>query len=102
MKDYTLAEKLVDELSKTATDFDTSKATAAIETAKTDQRASTSPRPATPPSAATAQTLETELTAATEIWPRNPELTKISGLIFSQGDVQAEGARRSRPAPQPA
>jgi hypothetical protein len=87
VKDYTLAGKLVDELSKTATDFDTSKATAAIETAKE----LSSLHLAKARNAAVSgdkATLETELTAATEIWPRNPELKKASDLIFSQGDVQ--------------
>jgi hypothetical protein len=87
VKDYTLAEKLVDELSKTATDFDTSKATAAIETAK--QLAAL--HLAKAKNAAVSgdrATLEDELKAATEIWPRNPALTEVSGLIFSQSDVQ--------------
>jgi len=87
VKDYTLAEKLVDELSKTATDFDTSKATAAIETARQISALHLAKARNAAVSGDKA-TLETELTAATEIWPRNPELTKISGLIFSQSDVQ--------------
>ena len=32
--------------------------------------------------------LEAELKQATEIWPRNPALVEVSGLIFSQADVQ--------------
>jgi hypothetical protein len=35
------------------------------------------------------QTLEAELKAATEIWPRNPALTEVSQMIFSQADVQS-------------
>jgi tetratricopeptide (TPR) repeat protein len=87
VKDYTLAAQLVDELSKTATDFDTSKATAAIETAKqiADLHLAKARNAAVSGDRAT---LEEELKEATEIWPRNPELTKISGLIFSQSDVQ--------------
>jgi len=87
VKDYTLAQQLVDELSKTATDFDTSKATAAIETAKqiADLHLAKARNAAVSGDRAT---LEDELKQATEIWPRNPELTKISELIFSQSDVQ--------------
>jgi hypothetical protein len=87
VKDYTLAQQLVDELSKTATDFDTSKATAAIETAKqiADLHLAKARNAAVSGDKAT---LEEELKEATEIWPRNPDLTKISGLIFSQSDVQ--------------
>ena len=87
VKDYSLAEKLVDELSKTATDFDTSKATAAIETAKQISGLHLAKARNAAVSGDKA-TLETELTAAAEIWPRNPDLTKISQLIFSQSDVQ--------------
>jgi len=89
VKDYALAEKLVAELSTTATDFDTSKATAAIETARQISALHLAKARNAAVSGDRA-TLETELTAATEIWPRNPELTKISQLIFSQSDVQAK------------
>jgi len=87
VKDYTLAAQLVDDLSKTATDFDTSKATAAIETAKqiSDLHLAKARNAAV---SGDKDTLEEELKEATEIWPRNPELAKISGLIFSQSDVQ--------------
>jgi len=87
VKDYALAEKLVSELSVTATDFDTSKATAAIETAKQISSLHLAKARNAAVSGDRA-TLEDELKQATEIWPRNPELTKISGLIFSQSDVQ--------------
>jgi hypothetical protein len=87
VKDYTLAAKLVDQLSKTATDFDTSKATAAIETAKQISALHLAKARNAAVSGDRA-TLEEELKEATEIWPRNPELTQISGLIFSQSDVQ--------------
>ena len=87
VKDYTLAEKLVGELSKTATDFDTSKATAAIETAK-EVSALHLAKARNAAVSGDRATLETELKAATEIWPRNPALAQVSGLIFSQSDVQ--------------
>ena len=87
VKDYALAEKLVTVLSATATDFDTSKATAAIETARQISALHLAKARNAAVSGDKA-TLETELKEATEIWPRNPELTKISEQIFSQGDVQ--------------
>jgi hypothetical protein len=89
VKDYTLAEKLVDGLSKTATDFDTSKATAAIETAR-QLSAFHLAKARNAAVSGDKATLEAEMTAATEIWPRNPDLKKASELIFSQGDVQGK------------
>lgn len=88
VKDYSLAEKLVKELEATAKDFDSSKPTAAIETAK--QVASMHIAKAR--NAAVSgdkEVLENELKAATEIWPRNPALTEVSKMIFSQADVQS-------------
>lgn len=87
VKDYSLAEKIVDELSITAKDFDSSKPMAAVQTAKTVA----SMHLAKARNAAVSgdrTTLETELRSATEIWPRNPALAEVSGLIFSQADVQ--------------
>jgi hypothetical protein len=87
VKDYEGAQKLVDELSKSATDFDTSKATAAIETAK--QIAALHLAKARNAAVSGDKvTLEEELKEATEIWPRNPALTDVAGLIFNQSDVQ--------------
>jgi len=88
VKDYTLAEKLVNQLSETAKDFDNSKPTAAIETA----RQVSAMHIAKARNAAVSgdkATLETELRSATEIWPRNPALAEVAGLIFSQADVQS-------------
>jgi len=87
VKDYDLASKLVKELDAIAKDFDESKPLAAIETARTvagmhlakARNAAVSGDKAT---------LESELKEATEIWPRNPALADVSGLIFSQADVQ--------------
>ncbi|MEO6846407.1 MAG: hypothetical protein ABI443_03495 [Chthoniobacterales bacterium] len=87
VKDYTLAENLVKGLQQSATDFDNSKPMAAIETA----RNLASLHLAKAKNAAVSgdkETLETELKEATEIWPRNPDLKEVAGLIFSQGDVQ--------------
>jgi hypothetical protein len=88
VKDYALAEKLVAELNETAKDFDVSKPMAAIETAKQIS----SMHIAKARNAAVSgdkETLEAELKAATEIWPRNPALTEVSKMIFSQADVQS-------------
>jgi tetratricopeptide (TPR) repeat protein len=88
VKDYALAEKLVAELGQTARDFDASKPMAAIETA----RQVSAMHIAKARNAAVGgdkATLEAELKAATEIWPRNPSLTEVSNVIFSQADVQS-------------
>lgn len=87
VKDYALAESLVDDLAKTAKDFDSSKAMAAIQTARTVSSMHLAKAKTAAVSGDTA-TLEAELTKATEIWPRNPELADVSRLIFSQADVQ--------------
>ncbi len=88
VKDYTLADKLVKQLSETAKDFDSSKPTAAIETAKQISAMHIAKARNAAVSGDKA-TLETELRSATEIWPRNPALAEVSGLIFSQADVQS-------------
>jgi hypothetical protein len=87
VKDYTLAERLVQELGTIAKDFDNSKPMAAIETAR--QLAQF--RLAKARNAALSgdrQTLEQELSAATELWPRNPALAEVAKTIFEHGDVQ--------------
>jgi len=87
MKDYTLAEKLVAELSETARDFDSSKAMAAIETSKTVSAMHIA-KARNAAVSGDKTTLEAELRAATEIWPRNPALAEVGAMIFSQADVQ--------------
>jgi hypothetical protein len=87
VKDYTLAEKLVKDLEKIAKDFDNSKPMAAIETAKTVSAMHLAKAKNAAVSGDKA-TLEQELTTATEIWPRNPALSEVAGMIFSQADVQ--------------
>ena len=87
VKDYTLAASIVRGLEKTAKDFDNTKAMAAIETAKTVAAMHL----AKAKNAAVSgdhDTLEKELKTATEIWPRNPALSELSTMIFSQADVQ--------------
>lgn len=87
VNDLTRAAKLVDEIQQIATDFDASKALAKIETAKTVS----SMHLAKARNAAVSgdkTVMETELKAAAEIWPRNPALAEVGGMIFSQSDVQ--------------
>jgi len=87
VKDYGLAEKLVKELTTMAKDFDESKPLAAIETARTVSGMHLA-KARNAALGGDKATLETELKEATELWPRNPALAQVSGLIFSQGDVQ--------------
>lgn len=87
VKDYTLAERLVGELEAAAKDFDSSKPLAAIQTAKTIAAMHLA-KARNAAVAGDQATLETELKAATEIWPRNPQLADVAGLVFSQGNVQ--------------
>ncbi|MEA3189386.1 MAG: hypothetical protein QOD99_3216 [Chthoniobacter sp.] len=89
VKDYGLAEKLVKELTTIAKDFDTSKPLAAVETARTVSAMHLAKARNAAVSGDKA-TLEAELKEATEMWPRNPALAEVSGLIFSQADVQGK------------
>jgi hypothetical protein len=86
VKDYALAEQLVNDIGKIAKDFDNSKPMAMIETSKTVAQMHLAKARNAALSGDKA-TLETELAAATELWPRNPALAEISKMIFSQGDV---------------
>jgi tetratricopeptide (TPR) repeat protein len=88
VKDYALAEKIVAQLGETAKDFDASKPMAAIETAK-QISAMHIAKARNAAVSGDKNTLEAELKAATEIWPRNPSLTEVSKVIFSQADVQS-------------
>ena len=87
VKDYDLAAKLVKELNGIAKDFDDSKPLAAIETARTVAGMHLA-KARNAAVSGDKLTLESELKEATEIWPRNPALAEVSGLIFSQADVQ--------------
>jgi hypothetical protein len=87
VKDYTLAEELTNELEKMSGDFDPSKPRAMIETARTVSAMHLAKARNAAVSGDQA-TMEDELREATAIWPRNPALAEISGLIFNQADVQ--------------
>lgn len=89
VNDLTRAEKLVEEMGSTASDFDASKPLAKIETAKTISAMHL----AKAKNAAVSgdrTVMEAELRAATEIWPRNPALAEIGQNIFKQTDVQQQ------------
>jgi tetratricopeptide (TPR) repeat protein len=70
-----------------AKDFDSSQPRAAIETAKT-VAAMHLAKAKNAAVSGDRTTLEAELREATALWPRNPALTEVSTLIFSQADVQ--------------
>ncbi len=89
VKDYALAEKLVKDLETMAHDFDSSKPMAAVQTATTVAGMHLAKAKNAAASGDRA-TLETELKEATALWPRNPALAEISGIIFKQADVQLE------------
>ena len=87
-KDYVLAEKLMKDLQVMAKDFDTAKANATIQTAKTTaemhlQRARNAATSGHSP------TVQAELDAATAIWPTNPALAEVASGIFSAENVNA-------------
>ncbi len=89
VRDYTLAQELVDKLEAMAEDFDASKAHAVIQTARTVS----SMHLVKARAAATSGdkvTLENELKSAAEIWPRNPDLAEFTKEIFTQTDVQQQ------------
>jgi hypothetical protein len=89
VNDLTRAEKLVDEMSETASDFNSSKALAKIETAKTLSAMHLAKAKNAAVSGDRA-TMEAELRAAAEIWPRNPALSEVGDHIFKQTDVQQQ------------
>jgi len=89
VRDYALAETLLDDLEKLAKDFDGSQPRAAVETARTVSAMHLAKAKNAAVSGDKA-TLESELREATVIWPRNPALAEVAGMIFSHGDVQAK------------
>jgi len=89
VKDYSRAERLVKELEESAQDFDNSKPMAAIETAKQISALHLA-KARNAAASGDKDALEIELRAATEIWPRNPDLAKVSNNIFDASDVQQQ------------
>lgn len=89
VKDYALAEKLVTDMKTQAGDFDYSKPTAAIETAKL----SSNMRIRTAKNAALQgdnEAYESNILAAAQIWPTNPMLQEQFNLIADSADVQQQ------------
>ena len=89
VKDYALAEKLVTDMKTQAGDFDYSKPTAAIETAKL----SSNMRIRTAKNAALHgdnEAYESNILAAAQIWPTNPMLQEQFNLIADSADVQQQ------------
>lgn len=89
VNDLTRAEKLVEEMSKTASDFNSSKPLAKIETAKTISAMHLA-KAKNAALSGDRTAMESELRAAAEIWPRNPALAEVGDNIFKQTDVQQE------------
>lgn len=89
VKDYGLAEELVNKMKVQAGDFDYSKPTAAIEAAKL----SSNMRIRTAKNAALQgdnQAYEDNIKAAAELWPQNPMLKEQFDLIADSADVQQQ------------
>lgn len=89
VKDYTLAEELVDKMKAQAGDFDHSKPMAAIEAAKL----SSNMRIRSAKNAALRgddEEYEENLTAAVQTWPSNPALKEQFNLIADSADVQQQ------------
>lgn len=89
VKDYGLAEELVNKMKTQAGDFDYSKPTAAIEAAKL----SSNMRIRTAKNAALQgdnQAYEDNIKAAAELWPQNPMLKEQFDLIADSADVQQQ------------
>ena len=89
VKDYTLAEELVERMRNTAKDFDYSKPRAAIETA----RAASGLHIQSARSAAIAKDTKKvaeEIEKAALIWPTNPDLKAFSTQVAAYGDVVSQ------------
>jgi hypothetical protein len=89
VKDYGLAEELVNKMKVQAGDFDYSKPTAAIEAAKL----SSNMRIRTAKNAALQgdnDAYEVNIKAAAETWPQNPMLKEQFNLIADSADVQQQ------------
>ena len=88
VKDYTLAEELVDKMRRTAKDFDYSKPRAAIETARSVsglhiQKARSSAI------AKDDKGVAENIAAAALIWPTNPDLKAFSTQVAAYGDMNS-------------
>lgn len=89
VNDLTRAEKLANDMTRTASDFDPSKPLAKVETAKTISAMHLAKAKNAALSGDRAA-MESELRTAAEIWPRNPALAEVGENIFKQTDVQQQ------------
>ncbi len=88
VKDYTLAEELVNKLKETSKDFDFSKPRAAIETARSTSALHIMSARSAAISKDDKKVAE-EIRNAAEIWPTNPDLKAFSTQIASYGDMHS-------------
>jgi len=89
VKDYAGAEVILDDFRVSATDFDGTKASAAVQTAKLGAEMHLA-RARNAAVAGDRAALEKELQSAAELWPTNPQLRELSSKIFAQADVAAQ------------
>jgi tetratricopeptide (TPR) repeat protein len=89
MKDYTLAESLVTKMRTEAKDFDGSKPTAVIETARTVAEMNLNKAKVSAMQGDQKSSTEA-LKAAAEIWPTNPKLKEFTKMIGSNADVKTQ------------
>jgi hypothetical protein len=89
VKDFAGAEKVIAEIAPLAKDFDASKPTAMIETARQASRLHLA-KARNSALSGDKDSLEKEIRAAADLWPLNPELAQMSQKIFDQGDVQQQ------------
>lgn len=89
VKDYDMAEDLVTKLTTMASDFDNSKPSSAISTAKlsSDMRIRSAKNAAL---AGNDEAYAEHIQAAAEIWPKNPRLKEQFDLISDAADVQLQ------------
>lgn len=89
VKDYELAESLIQRMREVARDFDHSKPQAMIETARTVSRMHLR-RARNAALQGDEETVAREMRNATEIWPTNPELKELAEMIGKASDIQSQ------------
>jgi len=88
-RDFEGLDTVLDEMEKTATDFDTTKPRALIQAIKLDSRMKLGKAKLFAQQGNTQKAME-EFKTAAEIWPGNPDLEKASSEYFSVEDVSAK------------
>ncbi len=89
VKDYLLAEELINKMRDQAVDFDHSKPMQAVEVAKmtSNMRIRTAKNAALK---GEMEVYEENITAATEIWPTNPQLKEQFNILADNADVKSQ------------